>query len=43
MENVEMQKLCLYKMGAKDVLDENGNKTGVVRYVAEVERELELG
>lgn len=42
MENVQVEKLCLYKMGAKDVLDEDGNKTGVVRYVAEAERELDL-
>lgn len=42
MENVEIGKLCLYKMGAKEVLDENGNKTGVVRYTAEAEREMDL-
>lgn len=42
MENIPIEKLCLYRMGAKDVLDDNGNKTGVVRYVAEAERELEL-
>ena len=42
MENVEIGKLCLYKMGAKEVLDENGNKTGVVRYIAEAEMELDL-
>lgn len=42
MENIQIEKLCLYRMGAKDVLDDNGNKTGVVRYVAEAERELEL-
>ena len=42
MENVQIEKLCLYKMGAKDVLDEDGSKTGAVRYVAEAERELDL-
>ena len=42
MEEVQIEKICLYRIGAKDLLDDNWNKTGVVRYVTDAERELEL-
>ncbi len=40
MKDVVIEKLALYRMGAKEVLDEEERRTGVVRYVSEAEREL---
>lgn len=42
MKDVQIEKLCLFRMGAKEVLDENGQGTGIVRYVAEAERDLDF-
>ena len=42
MKDVRIEKLCLFRMGAKEMMDENGNRTGIVRYVPEVERDLDF-
>lgn len=42
MKDVKIEKLCLFRMGAKEVMDENGKGTGIVRYVPEAERDLDF-